>query len=91
MTLVQDNSPEMETIEIAESIIKTSEESNHIKSTLSVIETSTREISNVIERIDKINSLKLERFINAVTLLNVPDHMTVEVMRKSSLLKFLSF
>ena len=88
---MQDNTPKMEITEIAVSIIKTSEESNHIKSTLSVIEASTMEILNVNERLDKSTSLKLERFINAVSFLNVPDHMTVEVRRKTSLLKYLKF
>ena len=88
---MQDNTPKMEITELDDSIIKTSEESNHIKSTLSVIEGSTKDILNVNERLDKSTSLKLERFINALTFLNVPNHMTVEVRRKTSLLNYLKF
>ena len=97
--LIQDKSvPELEIARTAESIVEKSKELNHIKSTLLVIENSTKEISDnliqtseEIEQCQKRISIKLERLNNAVTNLNVPDYMATEVERKTSLLKSLKY
>ena len=50
---MQDNTPhEMETTRKAESMIETSKESSHIKSTLLVIETSAKELSINYRKMD---------------------------------------
>ena len=53
---MQDNvPPEMEITRTAESIIRTSKELNHIKSTLTVIETSAKEISDYLIKLSEEN------------------------------------
>ena len=78
---------------MAECIIKSSLEENQIKSTLLVIETSTKEISDnfLDDQCDETSFGKLKKLINALTNINVPQNMIDENKRKSSIMKYLMF
>ena len=81
-------------------VVSSNQELNHIKLTISIIESSAKNISedicsNTKSEVNKtlITHIfgKLERLINSIENLLIPENMEIEVERKNSLIKHLQY